>query len=144
MKTKWWAIALVLFTTLLTSAAQMFYKYGVQQLVLDTANLNSLMGLASFIVSLVWQVLFTPPITVGIICYAMGFLLLILAYKGGEATTLYPIFSSSYIWVIFLSNYFFGEPFSPMKIGGVLIIVLGITLVVRGGQDSAVTMGDPV
>ena len=59
-----------------------------------------------------------------------------ISYRGGEASVLYPIFASSYVWVVLLSYHFLGETMNVFKILGVLVIVFGITLVARSGNDA--------
>ena len=92
MKTRMWAIGLMIICTLFTSSAQIFYKIGAK-----TLDLN--------IISIItnWQIM------VGIGFYGLGAILVIIALRGGEVTVLYPIITSSYIWVSLASSYFFGE-----------------------------------
>ena len=106
MKTKKWAIGLVILCTLFTSLAQFFFKKGAADL---------------------------PSITIfavaGLACYAIGALFLTASFKGGEVTILYPIFSTSFIWVILISKYILGEPVSAYKWFGILLIITGIIFI---------------
>lgn len=122
----------------------MFYKLGVPQLQVNTSELFSLTGVVPELFSLVFGVLLNPYIFAGILLYAVGFVFLLISYRGGEASVLYPIFASSYVWVVLLSNYWFNEVINAWKITGVLVIVLGITVLVSGGWDGAIAMEDPV
>ena len=118
MKTKTWAIGLVFLTTALTSAGQVLYKFGTNSLpslpnVLDYLNV--------FIIT-------------GLFVYFMGAVLLIIALRHGELSVLYPIVATSYIWVSLMSIYFFGELMNIYKWTGVLVIIIGVSLVGYGGK----------
>lgn len=137
MKTQPWAILLVALTTLVTASAQALYKAGVADLILDTTQLTTISGIFWFCFNL----LTTPYIFMGLSLYVVGFIMLMIAYKGGEASVLYPIFSSSYVWVVLMGYFIFGEAINASKIGGVLFIVLGIIVLAKG--NSATTMEVP-
>jgi len=115
MKTKLWAIGLVVFCTLFTSAAQLFYKSGASNL-----EWNLLALITNW------------PILLGIGLYGLGAVLMIVALRGGEVTTLYPIITFSYVLVTLGSGYFFGEVLNPMKWLGVGVIIVGILMIVLG------------
>ncbi|MBI2134680.1 hypothetical protein HYU09_01705 [Candidatus Woesearchaeota archaeon] len=120
MSTKLWAMGMVLFCTLLTSTAQLFYKFGSETLEFNffsiATNINLIAGLA---------------------LYAVGGTILILSFRGGEVSTLYPIIATSYIWVSFLSIYFLGEQMNIFKWAGVLTIISGIILIGYGSSKEA-------
>ena len=117
MKTKPWAMGMVLFCTLLTSTAQLFYKYSAAELEFNImsiiTNINLIMGM---------------------LLYAIGGILLIISFRGGEVSVLYPIFATSYIWVSFLSIYFLDESMNIFKWVGVFTIMTGIVLIGYGSN----------
>ena len=118
MTTKLWAALLVLFTTLLTSSAQLLYKYGSANLSLNPLELITNYYLVG-----------------GVLLYAVGAALMILSFRGGEVSVLYPIIATSYIWVSFLSIYFLGESMTYYKWLGVVTIIAGIGLIGFGSKD---------
>ena len=120
MATKLWAMGIILFSTLLTSTAQLFYKFGAGKLSLD-------------IISLITNY----ELIMGMVLYAIGGILLILSFRGGEVSVLYPIFATSYIWVSFLSIYFLGEIMNLYKWIGVAAIVIGIVSIGFGSKKTA-------
>ena len=65
-------------------------------------------------------------------------ILVIIALRGGEVTVLYPIITSSYIWVTLGSSYFFGETIGILKIAGISLIILGILFITFGAKDKKV------
>ena len=121
MATKLWAIGVVLFCTLLTSTAQIFYKFAAEKLSFNVlsiiTNVNLLMGM---------------------LLYAVGGILLILSLRGGEVSVLYPIIATSYIWVSFLSIHFLNESMNLYKWLGVFTIVAGIVLIGYGSKKADV------
>jgi uncharacterized membrane protein len=74
----------------------------------------------------------------GLVLYAIGGILLILSFRGGEVSVLYPIIATSYIWVSFLSIYFLNELMNLFKWLGVFTIVAGIVLIGHGSKKAAV------
>ena len=120
MATKLWAALLVLFTTLLTSSAQLFYKYGS-----ETASLNP------------FELITNYYLIAGLLLYAVGGALMIISFRGGEVSVLYPIIATSYIWVSFLSMFVLGEIMNPFKWIGVVTIIGGIALIGYGSKNGA-------
>ena len=118
MATKLWAALLVLFTTLLTSSAQIFYKLGSKTITLDPLSIITNYYLIG-----------------GLLLYAVGGTLMILSFRGGEVSVLYPIIATSYIWVSFLSIYFLGETMNYFKWTGIISIMAGIALIGFGSKD---------
>lgn len=119
MATKLWAALLVLSTTLLTSSAQLLWKKGSAALAFNLLSLLTNYYLIG-----------------GILLYAIGGTLIILAFRGGEVSVLYPIVATSYIWVSLLSVKFLGETMNLFKWAGVISIIAGIALIGYGSKDS--------
>ncbi len=119
MPTKAWAMGVVLFCTLLTSTAQLFWKFGANKLEFNILSIAT-----------------NIEIIVGIIMYAIAGTLLILSFRGGEVSVLYPIFATSYIWVSLLSIYFLGEVMNIFKWLGVFAIIIGIVLIGYGSKKT--------
>ena len=117
MKTKLWAMGMVLFCTLLTSTAQLFYKYGSETLQFNVLSIITNVNLI-----------------IGLLLYAVGGTILILSFRGGEVSVLYPIIATSYIWVSFLSIYFLNENMNFFKWLGIFTIIAGIILIGYGSS----------
>lgn len=124
--TKTWAIILVIIMTGLTSSAQVMYKLA-----------------ASPGASLI-DVLLSRYLWAGLALYSIGFILLNIAFRGGEVSTLYPIIATSYIWVAVLSYYRFNEHLSSLKLLGIFAIVIGVALISRSDKSGAVAEEVPV
>ena len=121
MATKLWAILLILFTTLLTSSAQILYKLGIPSLTFDIKGIITNYYLIG-----------------GLILYGIGAILMIISFRGGEVSVLYPIIATSYIWVSILSSYFLRETMNIFRWAGVFIIIAGIVSISYGSKDSSV------
>lgn len=71
--------------------------------------------------------------------YAMlgvGFLLLLLALRGGELSTIYPVLAARYLWVVALTPILFStETFDPYKLAGAGLAALGVWAVIREGAS---------
>lgn len=118
MATKLWAILLVLFTALLTSSAQILWKIGSKSLTFDILG-----------------VLGNYYIIGGIFIYIVCGILLILTFRGGEVSVIYPIFATSYIWVSLLSVKFLNEVMNKFKWIGIAAIISGIFLIGYGSKE---------
>lgn len=121
MKTHWWAIGLMILATVLTSSAQVSFKFAS-----DTFSM-SLQGIAAN-----W------PFWLGLAMYIGAAALLIAAFSGGELSVLDPLQSASFIWTLLAAWLLLGEHVSPRNIAGIAIILAGITLLTsaRGGREA--------
>lgn len=118
MATKNWAIILVILCTFFTASAQVLWKIGVKVI--------SLLDLTTII--------FNYPLILGCFLYIIAALLLLVAFKGGEANVLYPIIATGYIWVIILSMIFFNEIINIIKLLGIAFIFFGVSFIGYGGK----------
>ncbi|MBS3136256.1 hypothetical protein J4401_04825 [Candidatus Woesearchaeota archaeon] len=119
MKTKNWAIALMVMTTIFTSTAQIFYKLGAQKLEFNIIG-----------------ILTNYHLFIGLAIYATASVMMITAFKGGELSALYPIIATSYIWVGVLSIFIFQEALSILRWLGILTIFLGVIFVGIGSKHT--------
>ncbi|MBV4418383.1 EamA family transporter [Clostridium tyrobutyricum] len=103
-----YGILLIFIASLLTSFGQMFWKLSYQ---------NSR------------YLLF-----IGFICYGLGALLMIVAFKHGSFSVLHPMLSLSYIFAIFLGIIVIKETVDFIKLLGILFIMSGVVLI--GGGDN--------
>lgn len=117
MRTKSWAIALMALCTLLTATGQVFFKTGASKL---EPNLLALLT--------------NIPLLIGLVIYLLGAVLVVFTLGHGELSVLYPVLATAYIWVSFLSMFFFNETMSGLKWMGVFAIIAGITCIGVGGR----------
>jgi len=119
MKTKLWAIALMILCTLFTAIGQILYKVAVN----------------SFTSFSILAIITNIHLILGLMSYGIGLVLLIVALKGGEVSVLYPIIALSYIWVSIMSPIFFNTDFMTLsKWIGVIAIFIGVAMIGWGAD----------
>ncbi|MBD3164850.1 EamA family transporter [Candidatus Woesearchaeota archaeon] len=121
MKTKIWAIILMILVTFLTSSAQIFYKIGANKLEFRFISIIT-----------------NYSLLIGIFLYMAGAILMITAFKGGELSVLYPIVATSYIWVGLLSYFIFNESLNVYRWIGIFSIFFGVVFVGMGSKDKEI------
>lgn len=118
MATEKWAIGLIIFMTLITSTAQIFYKLAAESFALSVEG-----------------ILLNWPLWVGGILYIISSVMMIIAFKGGEISVLYPLIALSYVWVSLASPKVFpSDSMNTLKWVGVVTIVAGVSLVGLGSR----------
>jgi drug/metabolite transporter (DMT)-like permease len=120
MRTKWWAIALMVLCTAFTSTAALLNKKGAVNLEL------SLRG-----------TIFNFYLIGGLCLLALATIILIIALRGGSVSVLFPIIATSYIWVTLISYYFLNEHISMLKGAGIASIFFGVILINVVGKGDA-------
>ncbi|MEM2915742.1 MAG: hypothetical protein QXT19_00025 [Candidatus Woesearchaeota archaeon] len=105
------AILLVIVCTLVTSIAQLLWKFGAMRLP---------------------QVITNTPLLIGFATYIVAAFLLITSFKGGEVSVLYPMYASNYIWVSLLSAFYLAEPLNTLKFAGMATIIVGVAMLSKG------------
>ena len=70
----------------------------------------------------------------GVVLFLFSSIFFLAGIKNGELTVLYPMVSLGYIWTLFWSRLFFGEPFTRNKFVGLGLILLGIVFLGLGNR----------
>ncbi len=73
-------------------------------------------------------------ITIGFVCYGIGAIVMLIAYKYGSLSVLQPMLSLNYVLSIFLAVTILNENLNLVRILGILITVVGVILI-GGGDD---------
>ncbi|MDI3474213.1 MAG: hypothetical protein PWR30_536, partial [Candidatus Woesearchaeota archaeon] len=105
------SILMVVFCTFLFSIAQIFYKNAAERLSFSFEG-----------------IILNYFIWIALVLYGIGTLIFTYALKNGELSVLYPVISTSFIWVALFSFFIFDEPITFMKGIGISAIVLGVIL----------------
>jgi multidrug transporter EmrE-like cation transporter len=113
------SVGLVFGCTILGAAAQILMKSGANQIVHP--------GLVGLVTNL--------PLMAGYALYGLSTVLLVLALKDGELSLLYPVIALTYVWVTVLSIMVFHDRVNPFRMAGVAIIVIGVAVLGRGGNE---------
>jgi len=117
MATQLWAIGLVILATLAGAFGPILLKKA------SSKKLSAISSLAT-----------NYNLFGGVALYALGTLLFIPALKGGELSVLYPFVALSYIWVSLLSVKFLGEKMNKLKWFGIILIIIGVSLIGFGSK----------
>tara|TARA_Y100000310_G_C20689917_1_gene821561 strand:- start:933 stop:1280 length:348 start_codon:yes stop_codon:yes gene_type:complete len=114
MATELWAVGLVLLAALGGSFGPIFLKKASGRMRLSLRSL------------------FDPYLLIGLLFYGLGTVLFIPALKGGDLSVLYPLISTTYIWVSLWSMWMLGEKMNSLKWIGVALIIGGVSLIGLG------------
>lgn len=109
-------IILMVICTLLTASGQILFK-----IASDSISLSFL----SIITNL--------PLIGGFVLYGLASIFMILAFREGKLSTLFPMISLSFVWVFLIAIFVFNEPITLTKIISNSIIIIGIVLL--GGNS---------
>jgi uncharacterized membrane protein len=115
MGTPFFAIVMMVVTSVFSALATFFIKMSSSSVSL---NLKKLFKNWKFFV--------------GLFFYGISTLLGLFAFKLGELSVLYPFVALQYVWTNFLSMRFLDEDITALKWIGVILIVLGVTLIGLG------------
>jgi drug/metabolite transporter (DMT)-like permease len=110
-------LLLVLFCTIFGVTAQYLIKTSTLHPVTTAAGGLDLLALAT-----------NYAMWLGLACYGISTVLLVLALRDGELSLLYPVISLTYVWVILLGALVFHESINVYKGAGVILICGGVTL----------------
>jgi drug/metabolite transporter (DMT)-like permease len=70
----------------------------------------------------------------GVAGYLISWVFFVLGVKKGDLSILYPMVSLSYIWTLFWSKWFFGEPLTRGKFAALGLILAGVALLGLGNR----------
>jgi len=113
MATQLWAVMMIVIGGLVGALGPIFLKKGMDNFSIKSIfkNFNLFLGIS---------------------IYSLATLSLIIAFKGGDLTVLYPLIAISYIWVCLYSKVFLKEKMNLFKWLGIIIILLGISFIGMG------------
>lgn len=109
---------LILINTLILVSGQFLWKYGVMQ---RNVSFQSIQEIASLLLS--------PFILGGLALYGIATVLWLFILTKVPLSIAYPIQSLAYVFAVFGAYFIFNEQLSFAKIAGVLLIVLGVSLI---------------
>jgi uncharacterized membrane protein len=107
-------ISVVLLCALLGAVGQIFFKLSSENFSFNPVDLIQ-----------------NYKFFIGAMFYASSALLFVWALKFGNLSLLYPIIATTYIWVTLFSMIFLNEQFPLFKWTGILLIIAGISLIVK-------------
>jgi len=84
-----------------------------------------------------WKMFHTEglwALILGLVLYAGGALVMIVAYKYGKLSVLQPMLCLAYVFAIFIAVFILDEAMTPFRLAGILVIIFGVILI--GGGDA--------
>jgi len=76
------------------------------------------------------QTILNRELIIAFLLYGLASLLFVHALKFGRVTVIYPVISTSYIWVMILGSKVLGEKVDLKSWLGAIMIILGVYLIV--------------
>jgi uncharacterized membrane protein len=71
-------------------------------------------------------------LVIGVLVYGLGTITYIIALRGAELSIIYPLVSTTYIWIAVLSQKMLGEKMNTLKWAGISLILVGVSLIGMG------------
>ena len=111
----------LLISTMVAALAQFLFKLGVSNI--DTAGKNVVQIVKAGITNIyVWG---------GVLGYAANLSLWLYVLAHLELSKAYPMTSLAYIFTLLLGFFFFHEQITPVKLAGILFVIVGVILLTR-------------
>ncbi len=79
------------------------------------------------------KIFLNPRVIAGLFGYFVSMLIWLYVLSRMELSFAYPFVALNYVLILFGSYFLFKEAITPMKVIGVIVIVVGVYLVARGG-----------
>jgi multidrug transporter EmrE-like cation transporter len=84
----------------------------------------------------IWSTFFNLPLVLGMTAYGFGAIFMLLSFKQGELSVLFPILATSYVWVSILSPIFFpDDAMNPWKWFGVAVIIASVIILGLSAEE---------
>lgn len=118
MKSQWLPLALTLIAAISGAGANLLFKRASSQIVEVPIYQN--------------YALFS-----GLTLFTLVLVLFLTAFRmGGETLVIYPTYATTYIWILILGRYFDQTEISRLQALGILLIILGVSLIGSGLQKA--------
>lgn len=79
------------------------------------------------------RILLNPFVIAGLFGFFVSMLIWLYVLSRMELSFVYPFVALNYVLILFGSYFLFKETITPFKIVGVVVIIIGVFLVARGG-----------
>ncbi len=115
---------LILLGVMLNAGAQLLLKAGVTRIGEFEFQMDN-------IVPIGWQFLSNLPIMLGLCAYGVSVMVWLAVLSRVDVSIAYPMLSLGYVVTAVAAYYFFTEPLSAMRIGGIFVILMGVYMIAR-------------
>ena len=114
--------ALLLFCVALSAVAQLLLKYGMSRGSAPALSADP---------RAILLLLLKPPVLIGLVIYAVSVVLWLLVLSKVDVSQAYPFVGAGFIITMIGGAIFFGESITLARLGGTLLIGVGLVLVAR-------------
>ena len=83
------------------------------------------------VVDVVLRMVSSPWVILGVAIYVAGTFFWLMVLSRVDLSFAYPMTSLSYLLIVLSSWYFLGESISPLRIIGVLTVIIGVSLIAQ-------------
>lgn len=118
---------MILAGVLLNAGAQLLLKAGTRAIGVIGADGAAGHALLQTAVNVAFQ----PFIVAGLFCYVLSVGIWIVALSRVDVSVAYPMLSIGYVVNAFAAYWLFGEVLTPMRIGGITVILIGVVMISR-------------
>ncbi|MGB9732693.1 MAG: hypothetical protein ACP5P2_01225 [Candidatus Micrarchaeia archaeon] len=108
-------IGITVFAAFLASLAQYLFKTNLPRF---KASISGIL-----------EIFKNKRILLGVLIYFVSLPIYLFALRNGDLSFVYPTFATSFIFVLLLSKFGIGEDISPIRLFGVLLVVVGIAII---------------
>ena len=123
------SFGLILLGVALNAGAQLLLKAGANRVGPIELHTHSLIVAAR-------ELALSAPIVGGIACYVVSVVLWVLALSRVDVSIAYPMLSIGYVVNAVAAWALFGEALTPMRIAGIVVIILGVYLLVGSSRGA--------
>lgn len=78
-----------------------------------------------------WRIGTNPYVIFGLACYVVSVVVWLLALSRVDVGFAYPMLSIGYIITAIAAYYAFGEALTPVRVGGIAVIMVGVYMISR-------------
>ena len=117
------ALVFVIVSGLFMSFGQLFWKFG-------SNSLHSLIAVS------ITSYIFNSWIFLGFVFYGLGAISLMVSFKFGDLSYIYPFISLTFLWVALLSLFFLRESISLTRWVGIVFIGVGVLFITFSNKTS--------
>jgi drug/metabolite transporter (DMT)-like permease len=118
------AIGYILISVVAGAVGQILLKKGMTLMGAITLSSSQILGV-------LWRMATNPYVIIGLIIYVCGTVFWLAALSRVDLSYAYPFASLSYVVMLTASWLLFHENITPVRLGGTLIVALGVFVISR-------------
>jgi drug/metabolite transporter (DMT)-like permease len=121
-------LGMLLVSLCLGAAGQSLMKLGMSRYTQAHGDIG---GLGHLI-----QAMLSPAVMAGLGCFVLSSMLYLVLLSKLPMSLLYPMVALNYVFVTILGRFLFAEHVSLLRVGGLAVIIAGVTLVAMSGEKT--------